>query len=108
MAIEDFYRIKAKDFNEIADKLESEFNDTNFIGHEKYVWGMRDVRAKAKYWYDEVKFTAYQNNVDIGNRKTFSKVLKSQIDAATEEKRNEYALYLKAILNFLEFYYRCF
>ena len=99
-----FYKERAKVFNEIADKLESDFNEANFIGHHKFAFEMARVRSEAKEWYDEVRQSAFLNNVDIGSRKNFLEVLNAQIDKATEEERE----YIKAILKFLEFYYSRF
>ena len=106
MTIESFYTLRARDFNKIANKLDRKLNDNNMIGHDKYRFAFRDYASQAKEWYDEVKFSAYHNNVALGNRKNFKEVLKEQIDNAMKENEYNYADYVNAISNFLEFYYK--
>ena len=107
MGIEKFYKLKAEDFNTMISRFKNEISNIK-VYDANGLENFRRIRCEAKEWYDEVKFTSSMNNVDIGNCKNFSEVLKAQIDKATKEKREQYALYIKAILNFLEFYYRYF
>lgn len=107
MGIEKFYKLKAEDFNTMISRFKNEISNIK-VYDANGVENFRRIRCEAKEWYDEVKFTSSMNNVDIGNCKNFSEVLKAQIDAAIEENKKEYADYIKSILKFLEFYYSCF
>ena len=108
MENKEFYIKQSACFNNLAEYLDSVLTTYGNIHHPVALRARGSAIDGAHEGYDEVKSSSAKNGVDIGTRKNFKKVLKSQIDKALKENRKEYALYIKSISNFLEFYYRRF
>ena len=107
MAIEDFYRLKAEDFNKMISHFKNKISNIK-VYDANGLEDFRRIRGEAKEWFDEAKFSASQNGVNIGNRNNFAEVLQEQIDKAIKENKKEYADYIKAIRNFFVFYHDLF
>lgn len=107
MAIEDFYRLKAEDFNKMISHFKNKISDIEVYDANGLAY-FRRIRGEAKEWFDDVKFSASQSGVKIGNRDNFDEVLQEQINKAIKENKKEYADYIKAIRNFFIFYHDLF
>lgn len=103
-----YYTKQAASFIKLTDYLDSVLT---VYGNVHNVVALRARGAAiegAHDGYNEIIPDAKENGVDIGTRENFSELLQSQIDKALKENKKEYADYIKAILHFLEFYYRRF
>lgn len=103
----EFYKLKAKDYNKMLSHFKNKILNIK-VYDANGLADFRRFRAEAKVWFDDAKFSAYQNGVKIGNRNNFPEVLQEQIDKAIKENKKEYADYIKAILKFFEFYHSLF